>query len=87
MCPRDFSSTVLDWSIFDVLPRTEIEFSFESAILNQKIITGGSEAHSESGVGTFATKFTFDTDSIEDIVTQLYNNQVCPVYKLSLIHI
>ena len=44
-------------------------------------MTGGSDAHSESGVGTFATKFTFDTDSIEDIVTQLYNNQVCPVYK------
>jgi histidinol phosphatase-like PHP family hydrolase len=59
----------------------ENEYAFEAAKINQKIMTGGSDAHSESGVGTVATKFTFDTDSIEDIVSQLYNNQVCPVYK------
>ena len=44
-------------------------------------MTGGTDAHSESGVGTFATKFDYETDQLDDIVLQLQSNKVTPVYK------
>jgi hypothetical protein len=59
----------------------ENSFAFEAAKLNAKIMTGGSDAHSEAGVGTFATKFAFETNEICEIVNQLKSNQVQPVFR------
>lgn len=59
----------------------ENNFAFEAAKLNGKIMTGGSDAHSESGVGIFATEFAFETNKISEIVNQLKSNQVQPVFR------
>ena len=59
----------------------ENRFAFLAATMNNKVMTAGSDAHSESGVGTFATKFDYETDQLDDIVLQLQSNKVTPVYK------
>ena len=50
---------------------TENKYAYIAAKNNGLVMTGGTDAHSESGIGLFATKFKNNIQNVQDLVFNL----------------